>query len=79
MSDANAPRLLPSGWSMTLPGYAVDQGQTKSERALGHVVRTCDARGCRVRTYAEDGRGVPVDVVLACIGAAREWPPEFKP
>lgn len=69
MSDATAP--LPKGWYMTLPGYAVDHGQTKQERAMVHVVRTCDARGGVVKTWAHDGGGVPTAVVHACLRSQR--------
>lgn len=68
---------LPPGWVMPLPGYAVDRGQTKAERRSLHDVRRCDARGGKVRTWSEDGQGVPVAVVLACIEAAEDWPAEF--
>lgn len=70
---------LPSSWRMVLPGYAVDDGQTKSERRCAHIVRYVDARGGRLRVWADDGIGVPHAVVLACMAAAEDWPEEFAP
>ena len=70
-------RLL-AGWEMRMPGYATHRGQTKAERKRDHVVRWCDARGDKVRVHADDGQGVPSEVVLACIEAASEFPAEFK-
>lgn len=70
--------MLPQGWEMRLPGYAADKGQTKSERKQDAYVRYCDARGGKVKVHSDDGEGVPHEVVLACIEAAANFPPEFK-
>lgn len=68
---------LPAGWTMMLPGYAVDNGQTKRERKAEHVVRYCDARGGRVKTWSSSEDGIPAEVVTACLAAARDYPEEF--
>lgn len=68
---------LPPGWEMRLPGYAVDNGQTKAERSRDYYVRRCDARGGHLKTWAEDGNGVPEQVVVACIAVAADYPSEF--
>jgi hypothetical protein len=70
--------VLPTGWVMELPGYAVDMGQTKAERGMSGVVRYCDARGGTLKTWAHDGAGIPHAVALACIEAAADWPAEFR-
>lgn len=73
------PTALPAGWHMSIPGYAVDHGQSKAERKAEHVLRYVDARGGQIRTWSHDGRGVPPNVVQACTAAAADFPSEFKP
>lgn len=70
LAAVDCASVLPSGWTMQLRGYAVDHGQSKSERKSDGIVRMVDARGGRVMTWAEDGLGVPREVVEECIRTA---------
>ena len=64
---------------MQVPGYAVDSGKDKADRPQPYYVRYVDARGGTLRTWTEDGKGVPHDVVRTCLEAAADYPHEFAP